>query len=330
MLGLSALGCSDGGNAKNASTTPENADAGGGGADVGSDAAWGAGASDGAGSVVIDASPNADPDIAYSVTLTMDTFTVQPGGEVYMCQDFANPFNGVQADIKTYELHMAQGSHHMFAFYEPNAANTSVTKCPQGGLQFQPFTFVAQSKDVVQTFPEGVGATIPPTTGFTLNVHYLNPQPTPITSQVVLTMYVAKPGVITQHAGVLFLNQGLLVVPPTDQPSTSTSTFTLPQDVNVLSSGSHMHQRATAFTATASTGETLFQTDQWAEPMPKPYAPPLMLTAGTTISWSCTYVNDTGATLTFGESAQTNVMCISISTIYPVADVTNPVIAQQF
>jgi hypothetical protein len=260
----------------------------------------------------------------------MDTFTVNPGQEVYMCQDFANPFRGQQADIKTYELHMAQGSHHMFAFYTTNATNTSVVRCPKGGLQFAPFTFTAQSQNLVQTYPPGIGATIPTTTGFTLNVHYINPGATPITGHVALTMYIAKPGIITQHAGVIFLNQGLLTVPPTGQPSTSSSTFTLPQDVNVLTSVSHMHQRATNFVASASTGQTLFQSTQWAEPPPMQYAPPVHLTAGTKVTWSCTYVNNTGQTLTFGESAATNVMCISVSTFYPVQDVAHPIIATQF
>jgi hypothetical protein len=282
-----------------------------------------------AGGVTMDAGPMSDPDIAYSVTLTMDTFTVDPGKEVYMCQDFANPFGGQQVDIKTYELHMAQGSHHMFAFYEPNATNTSVVTCPQGGLQFQPFTFASQSANDVQTYPEGIGATVPATTGFTMNVHYINPGATPITGHVAITIYVAKPGIITQHAGVLFLNQALLVVPPTGQPAISTRTFTLPQDVNLLSSVSHMHQRATNFVATASSGEMLFESTQWSDPPSKAYSPALHLAAGTQITWSCTYVNDTGQPLTFGESAATNVMCISVSTIYPIQDVTNPVIAAQ-
>ena len=50
------------------------------------------------------------------------------------------------------------------------------------------------------------------------------------------------------------------------------------------------------------------------------------LASGTTITWSCTYVNDTGSALTFGESAQTNVMCISEFIYYPVQNVANPVL----
>ena len=296
----------------------------------------GSGSSGGSGSGGADAgmtsadSGSTDPEIAYSVTLMMDAFNVSAGQEIYMCQDFANPFKGQQADIKTYQLAMSTGSHHMFAFYTGGATNGSVATCPQGGLQFGAFSFSAQSPNVTQTYPEGIGATIPTGTGFTLNVHYINAGSTSIPGQVSLTMSVAKPGVITQHAGVLFLNQISLSVPTgatVMNPYTASSTYTLTQDVNILWSASHMHKRATNFVATTSTGQTLFQTTQWAEPPPQTYSPPLPLTSGTSITWACSYYNDTQQPLTFGESASSNVMCISSSVFYPVQDINNPIIS---
>jgi hypothetical protein len=263
---------------------------------------------------------------AYSVTLKMQSFTVNPDQEVYMCQDFANPFMGQEADIVSYELHMSTGSHHMFAFYTSNAANGSVAACAQGGLQFAPYTFTAGSPTAIQTYPDGMGASIPSTTGFTINAHFINTGASALQGNVALTIYVAKPGEVTQHVGPIFLNQALLSVPPTGQPSTSTASYSLTQDVNLLLGASHMHQRATHFVSTASTGQTLFETTQWSEPQPTIYSPPVHLASGTTITWSCTYVNNTGSTLTFGESAATNVMCISEFIYYPVQNTANPVL----
>jgi hypothetical protein len=283
--------------------------------------------------VTIDTGPQSDPEVAYTVTLEMDPFTVGPGKEVHMCQSYANPFQGKQVDIKAYDLDMAKGSHHMFLFYVDGAPDGAVVHCPQGGLSFAPFTLGAQSSPkFTQTFPEGVGAAIPATTGFHMNVRYINTGSDPIQGHVKVVMSVAKPGIVTQHAGVIFLNNTDLVVPPTGQPYTTTQRYTLPQDVYILSSVSHMHQRATNFVssastgADASTGTTLFHTDQWDEPPAKIYTPPLHLTAGTTLDWSCTYVNDTPSPLTFGESAAKNVMCIGVNIFYPVADITSPVL----
>jgi hypothetical protein len=275
-------------------------------------------------------SPGNNPEVASSTTLKMHSFAVSAGQEVFMCQDFANPFQGQQADVKAYELAMTQGSHHMLAFYKVGATDGPLIPCPEGGLQFGPFTFAAQSANVTETYPEGVGATIPGDTGFTINMHYANAGSTTATGQLTLTMYVAKPGVVTQHAGVLFLNQLSLFVPPSDTPGspyTSSMTYLLEQDVNILSTDSHMHQRATNFVATTSTGQTLYQTMQWNEPPPATFSPPLHLSSGTSITWSCSYVNDTGLPLVFGPSAQTNVMCISQSIFYPVNDVRHPVVS---
>jgi hypothetical protein len=282
-----------------------------------------------------DAGVTNNSEIDYStapVVLTMTPFTVQPGQEVYYCQTFANPW-GKQVDIKTYSLDMGTGSHHMFAFYATNATNGALAACPNGGLTYAPFTFTAQTAQATQTYPATVGATIPQTTGFQLMVHYLNTGNAALQSSVKLTMWIAKAGVVQNHAGVIFLNQAQMSVGPACTSAVggcpSQATFLLSQNVNILLSASHMHKYATNFVATASTGATLYSTTLWAEPPPKVYSPPLALPSGTSITWTCTDVNNTGTTLTFGESANTNVMCISVSIFYPVADINNPAIGTQ-
>jgi hypothetical protein len=272
-----------------------------------------------------EADATSDAEVTDMVTLTMDSFSVPAGGELYKCQNFANPFGGQQVDIKTYELAMNAGSHHMILFYSQGATDGPVVDCPQGGLQTGPFTFGAQSRNVTQTYPDGVGATIPGDMGFMLNAHYVNPGSTAIQAAVKVTMFVAAPGSVAQHAGVLQYILTSISIPPTGQPVTVTGTCAQMQDMNLLWTSSHMHQGATNFIATSG-GTTLFQTAQWSDPPTATFSPPFLLKAGADITWSCTYVNNTGSTLTFGESALTDVMCNSGSTFYPVPDVSNPVI----
>ncbi len=276
-----------------------------------------------AGTFYGDAAAEDNSDIAYSVTLVSDTFTVAPGAEVYKCQDFANPFQGQQVDIIKHESHMPEGSHHVLLFFKSGATDDSVQDC--SGLEAYPFQYVAQSPNFEMTYPPGIGATIPTSTGFRMNMHYLNTGSTPITGQDQITMYVAKSGVVTQHAGTIFYQQISIAVPAQSAPYTSTTQCNVPQDVNLLSADSHMHQRATNFEATAN-GQTLYQTNLWSDPTLRVYSPAIHLDAGTPITWSCTYQNDTGMPLTFGESAATNVMCIYQGTFYPVADINNPIL----
>jgi hypothetical protein len=287
------------------------------------------------GLLTTDGAAQNDPDVDYSVapvTLTMTSFQVEAGDEVYYCQNFANPW-GMGVDIKIYSLVMGPGSHHMFAFYQ-NGGSAALEPCPNGGLQTGPFTFVSQSAKKTVEFPQSVGATIPTGTGFQLMVHYLNATASTITASVALTMYVAKPGVVTQHAGVLFLDNTTMTVAPTctGVGCQSSESYTLPQDIYVLSTEGHMHKYATDFVTTVSpTSEAppngqIYQTSTWDEPAPTNFSPPLHLTSGTTWTWTCTDVNNTGEYLTFGESAVTNVMCISQSIIYPISDVNDRVL----
>jgi hypothetical protein len=182
-------------------------------------------------------------------------------------------------------------------------------------------------------FPQSVGATIPDGTGFQLMVHYLNATSATLTASVALTMYVAKPGVVTQHAGVLFLDNTTMTVASTCTGGCqSAESYTLPQDVYILSTEGHMHKYATEFVTTVSPASEappngqIYQTSTWDEPAPTNFSPPLHLTSGTSVTWTCTDVNTTGELLTFGESAVTNVMCISQSIIYPITDVSDPVL----
>jgi hypothetical protein len=259
------------------------------------------------------------------ITLTLGPFNVPAGTEVFKCQTFANPFGGVDTDIKTYEEHMTHGSHHMFVFFIPNASDGPLMDCPNGGLEFHPYPFTAQVPDFSLTYPDTVGSRVPSTMGLMLNAHFLNTGAQDFQATLTVTFHVALPGAVTQHAGVVFMNNVGITIPPGSMPQTATASCTLPQDMKVLGSGSHMHMRATQFTATAN-GQTLYQTTDWTNPQPAAYVPPLDLASGTSVTFACTYLNDTAQTLTFGESALTNVMCIYTMQFYPVADPSNPTI----
>jgi hypothetical protein len=289
--------------------------------------ALGCGSSSGTGSASV--TPPADSGSmteGTTVTLTMGPFNVPAGTEVYKCQTFANPFGGHDVDIKTYEEHMTTGSHHMFLFFSPNATDGQVGDCPSGGLEFHPYPFTSQEPDLTLTYPDTVGSAVPGTMGFMLNAHFVNAGAKDFMATLTVTLHVAAPGTVTNHAGVTFMNNLGINISPSNMPQTASATCTLPQDMTVLASGSHMHQRATAFVATDPT-QMLYQTNSWNNPVPAVYDPPLYLTKGTAVTFSCTYVNDTGQPLTFGESAQTNVMCIYEMSFYPALDPTNPTIA---
>jgi hypothetical protein len=263
-----------------------------------------------------------------TVTLTMGPFTVPPSTEVFKCQTFANPFGGKDTDVDEYDEQMTTGSHHMFMFFSPGATDGAVEDCPAGGLEFHPYPFGAQTPTSTLTYPAGVGSRIPGTMGFLMNAHFLNVTSQPFQATLTVTLHVAEPGSVKQYAGVMFMNNIHLVIPPSNTPVPASATCTVPQDMYVMQSSAHMHQRATDFVATTGS-QTLYTTKDWSSPIPAKYTPPTQLKGGSSVTWTCSYTNETVAPLTFGESAERNVMCIYMMQFYPLADPSNPTIQCQ-
>lgn len=244
-------------------------------------------------------------------------FPVGPGGEVFKCQNFKNPV-GQDVAILYSDSFMAPGSHHMFVFHDPsfNADSNAVSDC--SGIEFRDFIHEAQTPQREWKYPDGVGRSLKGTEGLRILVHYLNTSSQTLTAQVAVKFHYVAPSQVQFLAAEMFLNViGLAVVPGT---STVSRTYRIPYDINMVQAVSHMHKQGVHFTATTTSGQTLYDGTQWDEPPPNYFNPPMTVTANSTLTWSCTYNNQTGTTLTFGESAATNEMCIFVGCFYP----TNP------
>jgi hypothetical protein len=264
------------------------------------------------------------------VIITMATFPVGAGEEVFKCQTFANPFNGADAEIAEFESHMTTGSHHMLMLYQNNATDGALQDC--SGLTFGPMAYGAQQPDTVLTYPAGIATLIKGTQGFNIVSHYLNASANPITAEVQIIMHKATPGSVTDHAGVYFLNNISALYPPVGgippmTQKTISATYTTQIPMNLLFGVAHMHSRSINLTATYGASNTmLYTTDSWDNAPQTAFTPPVQLPAGSKITWSCTIDNTTMNTLTFGESAGTNEMCIFDGQYYPVPAGMDPTI----
>jgi len=177
----------------------------------------------------------------------------------------------------------------------------------------------AQRPDLVREYPEGLGMRMGGDEGLRFVMHYLNVTGVPITAQVRLTITAASAGTVKQQVGVLFFNT-LAVNVPAHSPGTATGHCSMPADVNLLEINSHMHMHATHVIAKTGSGLVLFENDDWSDPLPRNFSPPLPLGNDTEITWTCTYQNNTDQPLSFGESAATNEMCIIAGTFFPALD----------
>jgi hypothetical protein len=259
------------------------------------------------------------------VTIQTQQFTVPAGGEVFMCQDFANPFGGVDTEVQQIDSDMTPGSHHMLLFFQNNASDTNVASCP--ALQFQTLLFGAQAPQTTLPYPAGVAALIKGTQGFHMQMHYLNATQSALTAQVTITFHKAAAGTVTQHAGVFFFNNvsGIHVKGGTTVDVSTSCSFG--KNVNIIYATAHTHKFTNSFSASVG-GNMLYQTDSWDNSPLQAYAPPTAVASGASLSWTCNITNpstDPNNVLTFGESANTNDMCIFDGQYYP-ADDANPTI----
>jgi hypothetical protein len=248
-----------------------------------------------------------------TVTLTLDSFTVPAGAEVYKCQDFANPFGGMDTDVSEFESHMAAGSHHMLLFYKPGATDSALEDC--SGLEFAATPYGSQQLNDSLSFPPGVAALIPGADGLRIQSHYLNTTMSTINAHVEVIFHLAEAGTVVNEAGVLFVIDTDIDVPPASSTLNSDD-CTIPIDMNMVRASSHMHMHGTSFAATID-DETVYDTTAWSDPVPAEFAPPKVFHTGDPLHFACSFDNNGTAPLTFGESALTNEMCIFTASFYP-------------
>jgi hypothetical protein len=262
----------------------------------------------------VDASAND----ANTATITMGSFSVPPNQEVFMCQDFPNPFGGADVAIGESESDMTPGSHHLHVFYgEDSPASLTVSACANP-FEFRSLLHVAGQPHLDTKYPAGMAAKLNGSVGLRLQAHYLNTTSSAYTANVVVRLTKVDPSTITKWIAQLYFNRTVLSVPQGDG-QVVTTTCTVPStygQISLLRGASHMHSRGVHYVANTSTGTKLVDTTIWDEPPISTYDPPITLNPGDSITWTCTYNNMTGGTLTFGDSASKNEMCIFLARFY--------------
>jgi hypothetical protein len=256
--------------------------------------------------------PPDDPNTTF--TIASGTFDLAPGREAYKCQNFKNPLDRDVA-ITVTESTMVKGSHHMFVFHGAtfNQNTNGVADC--SGVEFHDYLHVAQTPHEVISCPAGVGRILKKGEGLRILAHYLNTTGDPITGQITIKFRFVETNQVQFLAAQMFLNNAGLLVPA--GKSTQTRTFNVPYDIKMLYAVSHMHSRGTRFQARTNTGQVIYDGPDWDEPKENVFTPPMDVKAGSTITWSCDFANNTGRTLIFGESADVNEMCILNALFYP-------------
>ena len=266
------------------------------------------------------------PEVGYQITLTT---TVGRGEEQFRCFYF-QPSPNEDVDVMSWESRYSDGSHHLLVYLTDLLAPPveGVHDCGANmDTNVRGIAFGAQTTEAATAYPEGVAMHIGAGDVLLFQMHYIDVDLAgPFDAEATVNLYYAEPGTVEHEAGVLFfyapdftLAEGVGV------PSSTSLGCPIPRDVQLLDAGSHMHRRGVGFAAyhvgvAGSEGTLLFQTDDWVDPDPAMYRPPVLLRSGDHVDFTCDFVNDRDFPVTEGSSAEFNEMCIFMGTYYPKLD----------
>jgi hypothetical protein len=264
----------------------------------------------------------APPDPADGFQLVSpSSITINPGDEQFWCYYKNVPGSG-EVDIGGFKSWMTKGaSHHFITFHTTTGgADGSLVNCAFGNGDWVYAT--SKSGQIIgMDLPAGVGLPFQAGSKLVMNMHLINTGTAVVKPVVKLNVYFAKN--MQYKAGSVFslaANSQILVPPNGTQ--TVRGTCTAGAGAKFFLWTTHSHKFTTADDINyISGGKTtnIVHTTDWEDPGTHVWGPPDFLTvkAGDSFSYSCSYKNTLSTTLTFGETAAHNEMCLAIGYYFP-------------
>ena len=272
-----------------------------------------------------DLAPPASAD-GFQFVLNSGQVTIQPNQEAYYCLYKTIPGNA-SIQVGAFQSWMSTGASHHFITYEAssasNADGTLTTPCP--GVAGKWVYATSVSGQIIELkMPDNVGLSMNAGTQLVLNMHFVNPNSTPISPVVKLNVLYAK-NVQYQAATMVSFNASIDVPPATAAgPGTQTvqGTCTAPVGSKFFAITSHTHKHATVTKVNYVSGgqvTNVVDTTDWESPDVGLFYAPDFLTvkSGDSFTYSCSYSNTTSQAVLVGETAATNEMCMAIGYYFP-------------
>jgi hypothetical protein len=221
---------------------------------------------------------------------------------------------------------MTPGSHHMIYFANVGAASVpdgTIDDCsfdsiplPVYGAQ-TPFNEVAFPTDDGKGFP--LAQNIDPKTSGFFQMHYLNSTDAPLTAHVTLRAYALPDTVEYTRTDLYGTYNADITIPPHATNHVESATCDVVEG-KFWSMSTHSHKQSVA-TAVKDSSAMVFESLDWEHPGSARWeAPTFQQFSSGRVTWECTY-NNTGdnanQTITSGQSARTDEMCMATGYYFP-------------
>ena len=221
--------------------------------------------------------------------------------------------------VEGFRAQSPQGTHHSVLTISTSSTQTGDYDCSAGSLDNEMLYAAGVGTDDLN-FPTGVAMHIPAGTYINLNLHLFNASDNAISGTSGVLVKIVQQADVVHEADMMFSGSFLINVPSDNTPHVVHGQCHAPTDWHVFTLWPHMHQTAThqKWTYTEGTNAPVALLDDdylFSEQKNYPIADTL-IKSGDTIDTYCTYVNNTGSTMMFGDGSDKE-MCFTGMYKYP-------------
>lgn len=267
-----------------------------------------------------------EPEDTLAFKVVSADVTIMPGEETTKCFYFHTP-NTEILHVHKWVSSMTPGSHHMIYFSQLGGTQPpdgTVDDCDAAG---QPLpVYAAQTAENAVDFPtDDVGVqlaqvVVPNAAGY-FQMHYVNAGDTPLNAHVTLEAYALPVEQTFTRTDLFGTYNADIAIPPHATNFKVSATCDVVPGAKFWSMSTHAHKQAAATEVREGT-QMLFQSKDWEHPGSTEWRAPDFFEFKSQMTWECTYDNtgtNADRTITDGQSARTNEMCMATGYYFPAA-----------
>ena len=254
-----------------------------------------------------DAAPDTPPAPDPWTPLVTRTWSIPAGAtDTYRCVRVQVP---TDTWIAGYKALGPPGTHHtvLTVTDQPNGP-VGEYDCEAGTLDLQMLYAAGVGTDEL-SFPPGVAMRVKAGQYINLNLHLFNVGDDTLAGTSGVLVKTLPASEVRHEADMTFTGNLSFSIPSDGRPHEVRGGCTLPRDWHVFAMWPHMHQHAIHHRVTLD-GTRVLLDDHFEFGEQKNYPMDVLLPAGSRLDTVCTYVNNTGVPLTFGDSSNQE-MCFT-------------------
>jgi hypothetical protein len=255
-------------------------------------------------------------------TLIERTWTLPPFTETHLCRRVQLPADLM---IAGFMMTAPPGTHHTVLTLSPGGTRTGDYECAAQNLD-PALLFAGGIGTGDLAFPPGVAIKLEAGQYVTLNLHLINRGDTPVTATSSVEVKTIPASAVVHEADMMFAGTTEIAVPGNNQPYSVVGGCIAPMEWRVFTLWPHMHAYATRqqvrVRRTSNDVEGLLDTFySFDEQRNYPMTTEKLIGAGDQIEVVCTYQNDSGSTVYYGDGAGDE-MCFAGMYKYPAGGQT--------